>query len=128
MLLIYFWECPRISISRSSGGRMRKAAATSRRGGKQARNRTSGEHGRPSRKRPGGECRRPLSGPPLFSDCVCHFPNSVTHSSAKEYHLLSEMMMWSRKEISSRSRAFFRDSVALMSDFPGVGLPDGWLW
>ena len=109
------------------GGSKRKAAATSRRGGKQARNRTSGERGRPSCKRPGGECRRPLSGSPLYSDYFYHFPNSVTHSSAKEYHLLSEMMMWSRKDISSRSNAFFRDSVALMSDFPGVGLPDGWL-
>ena len=89
---------------RSNGGSMRKAAATSRRGGKQARNRTSGERGRPSRKRPGGECWRLLSGDRrCISDCICHFPNSVTDSSAKEYHRLSEIMMWSSRDSSVRN-------------------------
>ena len=92
-------RCSLMSGFRSKGGSMRKAAATSRRGGKQARNRSSGEHGRTSRKRPGGECRRLLSGDRrCISDRICHFPNSVTDSSAKEYHRLSEIMMWSSRD------------------------------
>ena len=71
---------------------------------KQARNRTSGERGRTSRKRPGGECRRLLSGDRrCISDYICHFPNSVTDLSAKEYHRLSEIMMWSSRDSSVRN-------------------------
>ena len=98
-------RCSLMSGFRSNGGSMRKAAGTSRRGGQSKQEiEPPGRRGRTSRKRPGGECRRLLSGDRrCISDRICHFPNSVTDSSAKEYHRLSEIMMWSSRDSSVRN-------------------------